>query len=88
MESISPKKELFQALQKVQAEMPSLKKSKEGFNYKYTPLEEMLSVIQPVLHKNGLMLKLVSLVVVQKAKNEAIQPVGQVNVSQVRHLRQ
>ena len=56
MESISPQKELFQALQKVQAEMPSLKKSKEGFNYKYTPLEEMLSVVQPVLHKNGLML--------------------------------
>ena len=34
------------------------------------------------------MLKRESLVVVKKAKKEAIQPVDQVNVYQVRHLRQ
>ena len=49
-------KELYQALQKFQQQVPSLTRSKEGFNYDYTPLEEMISVIQPVLHKNGLML--------------------------------
>ena len=49
-------KELYQALQKFQQQVPSLERSKEGFNYDYTPLEEMISVIQPVLHKNGLML--------------------------------
>ena len=49
-------KELYQALQKFQQECPSLTRSKEGYNYQYTPLEEMLSVIQPVLHKNGLIL--------------------------------
>ena len=48
-------KELYQALQKFQQQVPSLERSKEGFNYDYTPLEEMISVIQPVLHKNGLM---------------------------------
>jgi len=49
-------KELYQALQKFQQECPSLTRSKEGYNYQYTPLEEMLSVIQPVLHQNGLIL--------------------------------
>ena len=49
-------KELYQALQKYQQECPSLTRSKEGYNYQYTPLEEMLSVIQPVLHQNGLLL--------------------------------
>ena len=49
-------KELYQALQKFQQECPSLTRSKEGYNYQYTPLEEMLSVNQPVLHQNGLIL--------------------------------
>ena len=49
-------KELYQALQKFQQECPSLTRSKEGYNYQYIPLEEMLSVIQPVLHQNGLLL--------------------------------
>ena len=49
-------KELYQALQNFQQECPSLTRSKEGYNYQYTPLEEMLSVIQPVLHQNGLIL--------------------------------
>jgi hypothetical protein len=49
-------KELYQSLQNFQKQCPSLARSKEGFNYQYTPLEEMLSVIQPVLHQNGLLL--------------------------------
>ena len=49
-------KELYQALQKFQQQCPSLTRSKEGLNYQYTPLEEMISVVQPVLHQNGLML--------------------------------
>ena len=49
-------KELYQALQNFQKQCPSLARSKEGYNYQYIPLEEMISVIQPVLHKNGLML--------------------------------
>ena len=49
-------KELYQSLQSFQKQCPSLARSKEGFNYQYTPLEEMLSVIQPVLHQNGLLL--------------------------------
>tara|TARA_Y100001963_G_scaffold107574_1_gene148739 strand:- start:669 stop:1268 length:600 start_codon:yes stop_codon:yes gene_type:complete len=49
-------KELYQALQNFQKQCPSLARSKEGYNYQYTPLEEMLSVIQPVLHQNGLLL--------------------------------
>ena len=49
-------KELYQALQKFQQQCPSLTRSKEGFNYQYTPLEEMISVVQPVLHQNGLIL--------------------------------
>ena len=49
-------KELYQALQDFQKQCPSLARSKEGYNYQYTPLEEMLSVIQPVLHQNGLLL--------------------------------
>ena len=49
-------KELYQALQNFQKQCPSLARSKEGYNYQYIPLEEMLSVIQPVLHQNGLLL--------------------------------
>ena len=45
------------ALQKAQQEFPSLGKTKEvgvgKFGYSYLPLEQMLSKIQPVLHKNG-----------------------------------
>ena len=49
-------KELYQALQNFQKQCPSLARSNEGFNFQYIPLEEMLSVIQPVLHQNGLLL--------------------------------
>ena len=45
-------------LQKAQQEFPSLAKTKDvgvgKFGYSYLPLEQMLSKIQPVLHKNNL----------------------------------
>ena len=53
-----PKVQFIQALQKAQSEFPSLGKTKEvgvgNFGYSYLPLEQMLSKIQPVLHKNKL----------------------------------
>ena len=53
-----PKVQFIQALQKAQQEFPSLGKTKEvgvgKFGYSYLPLEQMLSKIQPVLHKNNL----------------------------------
>ena len=52
-----PKVQFIKALQKAQQEFPSLGKTKEvgvgKFGYSYLPLEQMLSKIQPVLHKNG-----------------------------------
>ena len=53
-----PKAQFIKALQKAQSEFPSLTKTKEvgvgKFGYSYLPLEQMLSKIQPVLHKNKL----------------------------------
>ena len=53
-----PKVQFIQALQKAQQEFPSLAKTKDvgvgKFGYSYLPLEQMLSKIQPVLHKNKL----------------------------------
>ena len=57
MTEINPKIQFIKALQKAQQEFPSLGKTKEvgvgKFGYSYLPLEQMLSKIQPVLHKNG-----------------------------------
>ena len=53
----SPKnKTLFESLLNFQKECPNLTRNKQAFNYKYTPLEVMLSVVQPILHKNGFLL--------------------------------
>ena len=53
-----PKVQFIKALQKAQSEFPSLAKTKDvgvgKFGYSYLPLEQMLSKIQPVLHKNNL----------------------------------
>ena len=53
-----PKVQFIKAMQKAQSEFPSLGKTKEvgvgKFGYSYLPLEQMLSKIQPVLHKNKL----------------------------------
>ena len=57
MTETNPKIQFIKALQKAQKEFPSLEKSKKvdqgAFKYDYLPLEQMLSLIQPVLHKNG-----------------------------------
>ena len=57
MTETNPKLAFIKALQKAQKEFPSLGKSKHvnqgAFGYDYLPLEQMLSLIQPVLHSNG-----------------------------------
>jgi len=53
----NPKIRFIFALQKAQQEFPSLVRTKEvgagKFGYSYLPLEQMLSKVQPILHKNG-----------------------------------
>ena len=57
MTETNPKIAFIKALQKAQKEFPTLVKSKHvnqgAFGYDYLPLEQMLSLIQPVLHSNG-----------------------------------
>ena len=57
MTETNPKIQFIKDLQKAQKEFPSLEKSKKvdqgAFKYDYLPLEQMLSLIQPVLHNNG-----------------------------------
>ena len=57
MTETNPKIAFIKALQKAQKEFPTLGKSKHvdngKFGYDYLPLEQMLSLIQPVLHNNG-----------------------------------
>ena len=57
MTETNPKIAFIKALQKAQKEFPSLEKSKNvnqgAFSYDYLPLEQMLSLVQPVLHNNG-----------------------------------
>ena len=57
MTEINSKLAFIKALQKAQKEFPSLGKSKHvdngKFGYDYLPLEQMLSLIQPILHNNG-----------------------------------
>ena len=56
MTNFDPKIQFIRALQKAQKEFPSLGKSKHvnqgAFGYDYLPLEQMLSLIQPVLDNN------------------------------------
>tara|TARA_R100001015_G_C4590960_1_gene146455 strand:- start:198 stop:842 length:645 start_codon:yes stop_codon:yes gene_type:complete len=56
MTNFDPKIQFIKALQKAQKEFPSLGKSKHvnqgAFGYDYLPLEQMLSLLQPVLHNN------------------------------------
>ena len=53
-----PCQEVATALQKAQAEFPTMGKTKQvgvgSFGYSYLPLEQMLSLVTPVLLKNGL----------------------------------
>ena len=49
-----PQVELIEALIEFQKTCPSIAKDKEGYGYKYTPLEKFLSVVNPALNKVGL----------------------------------
>jgi len=49
-----PQAELVEALIEFQKTCPSIAKDKEGYGYKYTPLEKFLSVVNPALNKVGL----------------------------------
>ena len=49
-----PQAELIEALIGFQKTCPSIAKDKEGYGYKYTPLEKFLSVVNPALNKVGL----------------------------------
>ncbi len=55
-----PQSALAEALQKAQKEFPSMAKTKQvgagNFGYSYLPLEQMLSLVTPVLLKNDLCL--------------------------------
>jgi len=55
-----PQAALAEALQKAQSEFPCLAKTKQvgvgNYGYSYLPLEQMLSLVTPVLLKNGLCL--------------------------------
>ena len=60
MSETNPHAALAVALQKAQAEFPSMGKTKQvgvgSFGYSYLPLEQMLSLVTPVLLKHGLCL--------------------------------
>lgn len=45
---------LIEALQTFQANCPVIAKDTEAYQYKYAPLEKMLSIINPALHAQGL----------------------------------
>ena len=58
MTETNPDAAVAAALQKAQAEFPTMGKTKQvgtgNFGYSYLPLEQMLSLVTPVLLKNGL----------------------------------
>ena len=45
---------ILEALAKAQAEFPTLPKDKNGYNYKYTDLDTVISTLRPILTKHGL----------------------------------
>lgn len=47
-------KELYKALASFQSEVPTIKKNSTGYGYKFADLEEINSIIKPLLTKNGL----------------------------------
>ena len=53
-EELTSEQKLIKALIEFQKTCPSIAKDKEGYGYKYTPLERFLSVVNPSLHKVGL----------------------------------
>ena len=47
-------KNLYKALAKFQKEVKSIPKNSKGYGYDYAKLEEIIKVVTPTLHKNGL----------------------------------
>lgn len=45
---------LLEALAKAQAEFPTLPKDKNGYNYKYTDLDTVISTLRPILAKHNI----------------------------------
>ena len=54
LETLGVYQELSEALQTFQANCPVIAKDTEAYQYKYAPLEKMLSIINPALHAQGL----------------------------------
>ncbi len=44
------------ALVAAQSEFPSIPKNAQGYGYKYATLDDILTIVKPVLHKNGLVI--------------------------------
>ena len=42
------------ALVAAQSEFPSIPKNAQGYGYKYATLDDILTIVKPILHKNGL----------------------------------
>lgn len=47
-------KNLYKALAKFQKEVKSIPKNSKGYGYDYAKLEDIIKVVTPTLHKNGL----------------------------------
>jgi len=47
-------KNLYKALAKFQKEVKNIPKNSKGYGYDYAKLEEIIKVVTPTLHKNGL----------------------------------
>ena len=47
-------KNLYKALAKFQKEVNSIPKNSKGYGYDYAKLEDIIKVVTPTLHKNGL----------------------------------
>lgn len=54
MEDRQAEKDLSQALAKFQAECPIIKKTKQGHNSRYAPLDEIVHITKPILDRHGL----------------------------------
>lgn len=46
--------QIASALVAAQSEFPSIPKNAKGYGYKYATLDDILTIVKPILHKNGL----------------------------------
>lgn len=56
-EQTNNKSLIEEKLANVRKKMPKLKKDTKGYNYKYSDLNQLLEVLNPLLEKEGLLLK-------------------------------